>query len=162
MRSLTALLSALLALALAGPAAAGTFTVPFGGGVAMGAAGWSAKADAGALCGFEGSGTIFLNAGTLPAHSGCFYLFNAPADAQIIAVNTTLGYTKASAATALCVYSFAAVRGTRCAAAAAARRRTRSPRAAPTGSRWASTTRVRRRSRSPPRAPTTSSSRAAG
>ena len=111
MRSLTAFLAALLALALAGPAAAGTFTVPFGGGVAMGAAGWSAKADAGALCGFEGSGTIFLNAGTLPAHSGCFYLFNAPADAQIIAVNTTLGYTKASAATALCVYSFAAVAG---------------------------------------------------
>ena len=34
---------------------------------------------AGAICGFEGVGTLWLNAGTLPAHSGCFYLFNAPA-----------------------------------------------------------------------------------
>ena len=119
MRSITTFLSALVVLALAGPAAAGTFTVPFGNGIAMGAAGWSAKADAGALCGYEGSGTVFLNAGTLPAHSGCFYLFNAPASAQIMSVNTTLGYTKASAATALCAYSFAAVAGDtlrRCAA----------------------------------------------
>ena len=111
MRSITALLAALVVLALAGPAAAGTFTVPFGNGVPMGAAGWSAKADAGALCGYEATGTVFLNAGTLPAHSGCFYLFNAPAAAQIMSVNTTLGYTKASAATALCAYSFAAVAG---------------------------------------------------
>jgi hypothetical protein len=112
MRSITAGLAALVVvLALAGPAAAGTFIVPFGNGVPMGAAGWSTKADAGALCGYEGTGTVFLNAGTLPAHSGCFYLFNAPAAAQIMAVNTTLGYTKASTATALCAYSFAAVAG---------------------------------------------------
>ncbi len=77
----------------------------------MGAAGWSTKADAGALCGYEATGTVFLNAGTLAAHSGCFYLFNAPAAAQIMSVSTTLDYTKASAATALCAYSFAAVGG---------------------------------------------------
>ncbi|HEY3614416.1 MAG TPA: hypothetical protein VGK92_11950, partial [Gaiellales bacterium] len=111
MRSITALLAALLALALAGPAAAGTFNVPFGDGIFMGAAGWDSKPDAGALCGYEGTGTLYLNAGTLPAHSGCFYVFDAPAEAQIVAVSTTLGYAKASAATALCAYSFAAVAG---------------------------------------------------
>jgi hypothetical protein len=111
MRSLISFLAALAVLALGGPASAGTFIVPFGNGIPMGAAGWSSKADAGALCGYEGTGTVFLNAGALPAHSGCFYLFNAPAAAQIMSVNTTLGYTKASAATALCAYSFAAVAG---------------------------------------------------
>jgi hypothetical protein len=111
MRSITAVLAALVALALAGPAAAGTFIVPFGNGIPMGAAGWNSKADAGALCGYEGIGTVFLNAGVLPAHSGCFYVFNAPAAAQIMAVNTTLDYVKASAATALCAYSVAAVAG---------------------------------------------------
>ena len=65
----------------------------------------------GAVCGYEGTGTVFLNAGTLAAHSGCLYLFNAPAAAQILAVNVTLGYAKASAATALCAYSFAAQPG---------------------------------------------------
>ena len=47
----------------------------------------------------------------MPAHSGCLYLFNAPGVAQILAVNTTLAYTKASAATGLCAYSFAAQPG---------------------------------------------------
>ena len=111
MRSITALVAALFVLAIPMPAAAGTFTVPFGNGIFMGAAGWSSKADAGAQCGYEGTGTVYLNAGTLAAHSGCFSIFNAPADAQIVAVNTTLGYVKASAATALCAYSFAAVAG---------------------------------------------------
>ena len=45
----------------------------------MTGAGWVANAQAGAICGYEGVGTLWLNAGTLPAHSGCFYLFNAPA-----------------------------------------------------------------------------------
>ena len=54
---------------------------------------------------------MFLNAGTLGAHDGCLYLFNAPAAAQITSVTTTLSYVKASAATALCAYSFAAQPG---------------------------------------------------
>ena len=75
------------------------------------AAGWTPKADAGAVCGYEGSGTVFLNAGTLPAHSGCLYVFNAPATAQIQSVNVWLSYAKASAATGLCAYSFGALPG---------------------------------------------------
>ena len=59
----------------------------------------------------RGRGTVFLNAGTLAAHSGCLYLFNAPGQAQIVAVNTTFGYAKASSATGLCAYSFAAQPG---------------------------------------------------
>ena len=103
---------ALFLLALCAPAhaLAGTFVVPFGGGTSMLAAGWAPRADAPAVCGFEG-GTVFLNAGTLGAHDGCLYLFNAPAAAQITSVTTTLSYVKASAATALCAYSFAAQPG---------------------------------------------------
>ena len=103
---------ALFLLALYAPAhtLAGTFVVPFGGGTSMLAAGWAPRADAPAVCGFEG-GTVFLNAGTLGAHDGCLYLFNAPAAAQITSVTTTLSYVKASAATALCAYSFAAQPG---------------------------------------------------
>ncbi|MDX6541432.1 MAG: hypothetical protein QOI71_3042, partial [Gaiellales bacterium] len=111
MRSIPALLAALFVLALPGPALAGTFIVPFGYGSSMGLAGWSAKPDAGAICGYEGNSTIFLNAGSLPAHSGCFLVFNAPAAAQIMSVNVNFGWTKASAATALCAYSFAAQPG---------------------------------------------------
>lgn len=111
MRSITALVVALLAVALPAPALAGTFPVPFGNGVPMTTAGWVANPQAGAICGYEGVGTLWLNAGTLPAHSGCFYLFNAPGNAQIVAVNVTHGFAKASTASALCTYSFAAVAG---------------------------------------------------
>jgi hypothetical protein len=111
MHKLTALLAALVVFALPRPVLAGTFTVPFGNGTPMGAAGWVANPQAGAICGYEGIGTLWLNAGTLPAHNGCFYLFNAPAAAQIVSVNITHSYVKASAATALCTYSFAAVAG---------------------------------------------------
>ena len=81
MRSITALVVALLAVVLPAPALAGTFTVAFGYGTPMTGAGWIANPQAGAICGYEGVGTVWLNAGTLPAHSGCFYLFNAPARA---------------------------------------------------------------------------------
>src|SRR4051794_40703847 len=77
----------------------------------MTSAGWVTNGQAGPICGFEGVGTLWLNAGTLPAHSGCFYLFNAPAHAQIVAVNVSHSLAKASAATGLCSYSFAAVAG---------------------------------------------------
>ena len=109
----TTSLIALFLLALCAPAGAlaGTFVVPFGGGTPMLAAGWTPRPDAGAVCAYEGTGTVFLNAGTLPPHSGCLYLFNAPAAAQILAVNVSLSYAKASAATALCAYSFAALPG---------------------------------------------------
>lgn len=111
MRSTALLAIVLLALCAPAHALAGTFAVPFNSGIPMGAAGWTAKADAGAICGFEGTGTVFLNAGSVPAHSGCFYLFNAPAAAQILSVVTTYAYGKATAATALCTYSFAALPG---------------------------------------------------
>jgi hypothetical protein len=111
MRSITALAVALLAVALPAPALAGTFTVPFGNGTPMTSAGWIANPQAGAICGYEGVGTVWLNAGTLPAHTGCFYLFNAPAFGQIVAVNVSHGFAKASAASGLCTYSFAAVPG---------------------------------------------------
>jgi hypothetical protein len=111
MRSTAMLTLLLLALCGSAPALAGTFAVPFNSGVPMGAAGWIAKGDAGAICGFEGTGTVFLNAGSVPAHSGCFYLFNAPAAAQIVSVVTTYAYSKATAATALCTYSFSALPG---------------------------------------------------
>jgi hypothetical protein len=111
MRSITALVFALLATAIPVPAFAGTYTVPFGNGTPMSASGWIPNAQAGPICGFEGVGTLWLNAGTLPAHNGCFYLFNAPAAAQIVAVNVSHGFAKASAATALCTYSFAAQPG---------------------------------------------------
>jgi hypothetical protein len=111
MRTLCSLTFLLLALCLPAGSLAGTFSVPFGGGTPMLAAGWTPKADAGAVCGYEGSGTVFLNAGTLAAHSGCLYLFNAPANAQIQTVNVSLSYAKASAATGLCAYSFGALPG---------------------------------------------------
>ncbi|MDX6563682.1 MAG: hypothetical protein QOD65_3496, partial [Gaiellales bacterium] len=111
MRFITALAIALLAAAMPSHSFAGTFTVPFGNGTPMSAAGWVANAQAGAICGYEGVGTLWLNAGTLPAHTGCFYLFNAPAGGQIVAVNVSHGFAKASAATALCTYSFAAQPG---------------------------------------------------
>jgi hypothetical protein len=111
MRSTALLVFILLAVCAPAPALAGTFVVPFGYGSSMGLAGWTTKPDAGAICGYEGNSTIFLNAGTLPAHSGCFLLFNAPASAQILSVNVNLGWTKASTATALCAYSFAAQPG---------------------------------------------------
>ncbi|MDX6631640.1 MAG: hypothetical protein QOH00_3886 [Gaiellales bacterium] len=111
MRPIAAIAFFLLALCAPAGALAGTFAVPFGGGTPMLAAGWTPRADAGAVCGYEGTGTVFLNAGTLPAHSGCLYLFNAPAAAQILAVNVSLAYAKASTASALCAYSFAAVPG---------------------------------------------------
>ena len=114
MRS-AAMLALVLLLALAAsapaPAPAGTFAVSFNTAVPMGGAGWAAKADAGAICGFEGTGTVFLGAGSLPAHAGCFYVFNAPAAAQIVSLVTTYAYNKASAATALCTYSFSALPG---------------------------------------------------
>ena len=56
MRSLTALLVALLAVVAPAPALAGTFTVPFGNGTPMTGAGWTTNAEAGAICGYEGSG----------------------------------------------------------------------------------------------------------
>jgi len=111
MRSITALVAALLVVALPAPALAGTFPVPFGNGTPMTSAGWVPNPQAGAICGYEGVGTLWLNAGTLPAHAGCFYLFNAPGNAQIVAVNVAHGFAKASAASALCTYSFAAVLG---------------------------------------------------
>ncbi len=111
MRPIPLVLLAVLAACLPAPALAGTFTVPFGNGTPMGAAGWVANAQAGPLCGFEGVGTLWLNAGTLPAHSGCFYLFNAPGNGQIVAVGVAHGFAKASAATGLCSYSFAAAPG---------------------------------------------------
>jgi hypothetical protein len=111
MRPTAAIALFLLALWMPAPAFAGTFVVPFGGATPMLEAGWTPQPDAGAICGYEGIGTVFLNAGTLPAHAGCLYLFNAPAAAQILAVNTTLGYSKANAATGLCAYSFASQPG---------------------------------------------------
>ncbi len=111
MRSAAVLAVALLGLCLPAPALAGNFIVPFGSGTSMGLAGWSGKADAGAICGYEGNSTIFLNAGTLPAHSGCFLIFNAPAAAGVVAVNVRHGWTKASPATALCAYSHSAQPG---------------------------------------------------
>ena len=111
MRPTAMLALILLALGAPAPALAGTFAVPFNTAVPMSSAGWAAKADAGAICGFEGTGTVFLGAGSLPAHSGCFYLFNAPAAAQIVSLATTYAYSKASAATALCAYSFSALAG---------------------------------------------------
>ena len=111
MRPIAAIALFLLALWIPAPAVAGTFVVPFGGATPMLEAGWTARPDAGTICGYEGTGTVFLNAGTLAAHTGCLYLFNAPAAAQILAVNTTLGYSKASAATGLCAYSFASQPG---------------------------------------------------
>ena len=44
-----------------------TFTVAFGYGTPMTGAGWVANAQAGPICGFEGVGTLWLNAWTLPA-----------------------------------------------------------------------------------------------
>jgi len=106
MRITAAIALFLLALSAPAHAHAGTFVVPFGSGTPMSAAGWVPRADAPAVCGFEG-GTVLLNAGTLGPHDGCLYLFNAPASAQIASVTTTLSYVKASTATALCAYSFA-------------------------------------------------------
>ena len=111
MRPTAMLALVLLVLGVPVPAPAGTFAVPFNTAVPMGGAGWAAKADAGAICGFEGAGTVYLGAGSLPAHSGCFYIFNAPAAAQIVSLATTYSYSKASAATALCAYSFSALPG---------------------------------------------------
>ena len=50
MRFLATLALAGLALCAPAPVLAGTFSVPFGGGTPMGAAGWVANAQAGALC----------------------------------------------------------------------------------------------------------------
>ena len=111
MRFTAAIALFLLALCAPASAVAGTFAVPFGGGTPMLAAGWTPRPDAGAVCAYEGTGTVFLNAGTLAAHSGCLYLFNAPAAAQILAVNVSLAYAKASTASALCAYSFGALPG---------------------------------------------------
>ena len=111
MRTISSIALFLLVLCVPAGALAGTFVVPFGGGTPMLAAGWTPMPDAGAVCAYEGTGTVFLNAGTLPAHRGCLYLFNAPAAAQILAVNVSLAYAKASAATGLCAYSFAALPG---------------------------------------------------
>ena len=111
MRTLPSIALFLLLLCTPAGALAGTFVVPFGGGTPMLAAGWTPRPDAGSVCAYEGTGTVFLNAGTLAAHSGCLYLFNAPAAAQILAVNVALSYAKASAATALCAYSFGALPG---------------------------------------------------
>jgi hypothetical protein len=111
MRPTVAIVLLLLALCVPAPALAGTFTVPFGAGAPMLSNGWTPRPDAGSVCGYEGAGTVFLNAGTLAAHSGCLYLFNAPGQAQILAVNTTFGFAKASPATGLCAYSFAAQPG---------------------------------------------------
>ena len=66
MRPTAMLALVLLALALPAPVLAGTFVVPFNTAVPMGGAGWAAKADAGAICGFEGMGTVLMNAGSLP------------------------------------------------------------------------------------------------
>ena len=111
MRPTVVIVLFLLALCVPASALAGTFTVPFGAGAPMLSSGWAPRPDAGPVCGYEGDGTVFLNAGTLAAHSGCLYLFNAPGQAQILAVNTTFGYAKASSATGLCAYSFAAQPG---------------------------------------------------
>jgi hypothetical protein len=111
MRTISSIALFLLALCAPAGALAGTFVVPFGGGTPMLAAGWTQRPDAGSVCAYEGTGTVFLNAGTLAAHSGCLYLFNAPGTAQILAVNVALSYAKASAATGLCAYSFAALPG---------------------------------------------------
>jgi hypothetical protein len=111
MRTISSIALFLLALCTPAGALAGTFAVPFGGGTPMLAAGWTPRPDAGGVCAYEGAGTVFLNAGTLAPHSGCLYLFNAPAAAQILAVNVALTYAKASAATGLCAYSFGALPG---------------------------------------------------
>src|SRR6476646_1425114 len=150
MRITAAIALFLLALSAPAHAHAGTFVVPFGSGTPMSAAGWAPRADAPAVCGFEG-GTVLLNAGTLGPHDGCLYLFNAPASAQIASVTTTLSYIKASTATALCAYSFAGQPGDtlrRCGAG--------------TFTSSVSTTRAVSRSHLRPRAPTTSHLRAAG
>lgn len=100
MRTISSIALFLLVLCVPAGALAGTFVVPFGGGTPMLAAGWTPMPDAGAVCAYEGTGTVFLNAGTLPAHRGCLYLFNAPAAAQILAVNVSLAYASRSTATA--------------------------------------------------------------
>ena len=66
MRTISSIALFLLALCVPAGALAGTFVVPFGGGTPMLAAGWTPMPDAGAVCAYEGTGTVFLNAGTLP------------------------------------------------------------------------------------------------
>ena len=144
MRTIAALALFLLALCAPAPALAGTFVVPFGDGTPMLAAGWTAKPDAGAVCGYEGTGTVFLNAGTLPAHSGCFYLFNAPGAGPDHGRQRDRSATPRRAPRRRSAPTPSRrSRATRCAAAPAGRTRTRSRRAARTGSSSASTTRAR-------------------
>ena len=162
MRSFLALVAALLAVALPSPALAGTFVVPFGYGTPMTAAGWIVWPHAGAICGYEGVGTLWLNAGTLPAHTGCFYLFNAPGLGQIVAVNASHGFVKASTATAMCAYSVAAVGGDTLRHCSGGSFVDAIATSGPIGSSSASTTRAISPSPSPPRAPTTPSTPGGG
>jgi hypothetical protein len=94
-------------LALPGSAVAGQFAVGWGSGP-MNGNGWATRLDgtSGAQCGFEDIGTVFLGAGTLASHTGCFELFNAPAQSSILGVEVWFTLAKASAAPALCARSF--------------------------------------------------------
>ena len=109
------------------PALAGTFTVPFGNGTPMGAAGWIAEARRRRDLRLRGRRHALAERRDAARPQRLLLpLQRARPAAQIVAVNVAHGYAKASAATALCTYSFAARPATRCAAAPAARSRTRS------------------------------------
>jgi len=93
MRSLTALLVTLLAVVLPSPALAGTFTVAFGYGTPMTGAGWVTNAQAGPICGYEGVGTLWLNAGTLQALTVA-----APGEVHLLDSTTTKAHRSAAGA----------------------------------------------------------------
>ena len=152
MRSITALLAA-LARARARRARAPPAPSPSRSATAspMGAAGWSAKADAGALCGFEGDRHRLPECrDAARAQRLLLPLQRARRRADHGRQHDARLHQGERGDGALRVLVRRASQATRCAAAAAARPRTRSRRAAPTGSRWGSTTRAPRRSRSPP------------
>ena len=91
-------------------ALAGTFVVPFGGGTSMLAAGWAPRADAPAVCGFEGRHGVPERRDAGGAQRLPLPLQRACGSADTCR-QRTLAYIKASAATALCAYSFAAQPG---------------------------------------------------
>ena len=101
-------LAAVLLAPLPPAAGAAPFTVDWGGAVGMTANGWHVKSDppGSALCGWEGGGTVFLNAGALGTNQGCHYVFDAPGAAAISGVAVSYDFNRAHASSSLCLRSF--------------------------------------------------------
>ena len=112
MRSITALVVALLAVALPAPALAGTFTVPFGYGTPMTGAGWVAKPAGGRHLRLRGRrDAVAERRDAARAHRVLLPLQRPGPRPRSSPSTSTHGFAKASAATALCTYSFAARAG---------------------------------------------------